>query len=216
MKRTRSIILVLAVLLSASTAFAMENGAAPEPNIIPPVLAPALILAIENGATAEPVIIPTDLAPAAVSSLANLDLIPQPVSTDSHYVNLNLNPQLASASMQYGQRYLIRDIRAAATGDVMFNVNLAAMVALNAADYFSTRACLGHSGLQEGNPLMKPFVKSPVTFAAVKIGMTAVSYFALKSLYKKSKPLAWIVSFASNLALSYVVSNNFRLHSLAK
>jgi hypothetical protein len=174
-------------------------------------------LAIETSATPEPIIIiQTVLAPAAVSPLANLDLIPRSVATDSYYVNLNLNQDVQLGSLQYGQRYLVRSLRADATGDTLFKVNLAAMVALNVADYFSTNACLKHPGLQEGNPLMKPFTKSPVLFAAAKIGITTLSYFAMKSLYKKSKPLAWIVSFASNLALSYVVSSNLRLNALAK
>ena len=56
--------------------------------------------------------------------------------------------------------------------------------------------------------MMKPFVKSPVAFAAVKIGFTALSYLSLKGLYKKNKPMAWVASTAANLLLSYVVSNN--------
>jgi len=63
---------------------------------------------------------------------------------------------------------------------------------------------------------MKPFVKSPIAFAAAKIGITALSYVAMKSLYKKSKPMAWILTTASNLFLSYVVSNNMRLHRMAR
>jgi len=191
MRKEKTIIVAIAILFTAS-----------------------LALANENGATSEPIIVPTVLNAAAISPLANLDLIPRPSTTDSYYVNLKLDSQIAS--LDYGQRYLVRNARAAATGDTLFNVNLATMVALNAADYFSTSACLKHAGLQEGNPLMKPFVKSPVLFAAAKIGITTVSYIALKSLYKKNKPLAWVVSFASNLALSYVVSNNIRLHTLAK
>ena len=191
MRKTKVIILTIAIMLFAAFALATESEPAPQH-----------------------VIIATVLAPAAVSPLANMDLIPPSVTTDSYYANLSMDSQLAS--MRYSQRYLVRDFRAAATGDVLFKVNLAAMVALNVADYFSTNACLKHAGLQEGNPLMKPFTKSPVLFAAAKIGITTLSYFAMTSLYKKNKPLAWIVTFASNLALSYVVSNNIRLNHLAK
>jgi hypothetical protein len=195
MRKAKEIIPAMAIMLIAF--FALGNASTPEPIIFPSFM-----------------LIPTALAPATVSPLANMDLIPRTVTPDSYYVNLNSDPQFSS--MQYGQRYLLRDVRAGVTGDVLFKVNLAAMVALNVADYFSTNACLKHAGLQEGNPLMKPFVKSPIAFAAAKIGITTLSYFAMKSLYKKNKPLAWIVSFASNLAMSYVVSNNVRLHSLAK
>jgi len=55
---------------------------------------------------------------------------------------------------------------------------------------------------------MKPFVKNDLTFAAVKIGMTMTNYFVMKKLFKRNKTLAWIASIVSNMALSYVVSNN--------
>jgi Domain of unknown function (DUF5658) len=188
MKITKCVILAIAVLLTDSFALAMENGITPKPIIFPVVL-----------------------APAAVAPLASLDLIPPSVKTDSYYPNLNLNPQIAST--QNGQKPLIRNVQVTATGDTLFTINLGAMVALNATDYFTTRGALDDAALQEANPLMKLFVKSPIAFAAIKIGLTAVSYFALKALYKKNKPLAWIISIASNLALSYVVFNNLRLLS---
>jgi len=90
----------------------------------------------------------------------------------------------------------------------LFEASLIANVALNAADYFSTREALKYEGLEEGNPLMKPFVKNDLTFAAVKIGMTMTNYFVMKKLFKRNKTLAWIASIVSNMALSYVVSNN--------
>lgn len=90
----------------------------------------------------------------------------------------------------------------------LFEASLIANLALNAADYFSTREALKYDGLQEGNPFMKPFVKDDMTFAAVKIGLTVGNYFMMKKLFKRNKTLGWIMSIASNLALSYVVSNN--------
>jgi len=82
---------------------------------------------------------------------------------------------------------------------------------LNAADYFSTLEALKRPGLQEGNPLMKGIVKSPAAFAAVKIGISAFSYISLKKMYKSNRSLAWVLSLATNFAMSYVVSNNLRL-----
>jgi hypothetical protein len=90
----------------------------------------------------------------------------------------------------------------------LFEASLIANLALNAADYFSTREALQYEGLKEGNPLMEPFVKNDMTFAAVKIGITMTNYFMMKKLFKRNKALAWIASIASNLALSYVVSSN--------
>jgi hypothetical protein len=59
--------------------------------------------------------------------------------------------------------------------------------------------------------LMKPFVKSPTAFAAVKFGTTALSYLSMRAIFKKNKTMAWIMTTASNALLSYVVANNMRL-----
>jgi hypothetical protein len=100
---------------------------------------------------------------------------------------------------------------AARSGKAFFDANLVLMVGLNVADYVSTREALKYPGLTETNPLMKPFVKSPVAFAAVKLGTTALSYWSMKALFKKNKTVAWIMTTASNALLSYVVANNYRL-----
>jgi hypothetical protein len=60
---------------------------------------------------------------------------------------------------------------------------------------------------------MKPFVKNAVLFAAVKGGITVLSVWGMKSLFKRSKTTAWVMTTVSNLLLSYVVSNNMRLIS---
>jgi hypothetical protein len=95
--------------------------------------------------------------------------------------------------------------------NTVFNVNLAYMAALNVADYFTTREALKYEELVEANPIMRPFVGNDLAFAAVKAGLAAGSYFLLKGLYKKNKPLAWAASLVANVALSYVVVNNLRM-----
>lgn len=90
----------------------------------------------------------------------------------------------------------------------LFEASLITNLALNAADYFTTRKALKYEGLQEGNPFMKPFVKNDMSFAAVKITLTMSNYLIMKKLYKKNKTLGWVVSMVSNLVLSYVVSSN--------
>jgi len=97
-----------------------------------------------------------------------------------------------------------------------FDANLVAMVGLNVADYFSTRAALKYQGLNEWNPLMKPFVKSPVAFAAAKLGTTALAYWSFKALFKHSRTLAWIMTTASNGILSYVLANNLHMIQVAR
>ncbi|MBP7707063.1 MAG: hypothetical protein KA243_07435 [Candidatus Aminicenantes bacterium] len=96
-------------------------------------------------------------------------------------------------------------------GKALFDANLVLLVGLNVADYVSTREALKYPGLTETNPLMKPFVKSPAAFAAVKLGTTALSYWSMKVLFKKNRTVAWIMTTASNALLSYVVANNYRL-----
>jgi hypothetical protein len=96
-------------------------------------------------------------------------------------------------------------------GKGFFDANLVIMVGLNIADYISTKEALKYPGLTETNPLMKPFVKSPAAFAAIKLGTTALSYWSMKVLFKKNRTMAWIMTTASNALLSYVVANNYRL-----
>jgi hypothetical protein len=97
------------------------------------------------------------------------------------------------------------------SGKALFDANLVLMVGLNIADYLSTREALKYPGLTETNPLMKPFVKSPAAFAAIKLGTTALSYWSMKAIFKRNKTVAWVMTTASNVLLSYVVVNNMRL-----
>lgn len=97
------------------------------------------------------------------------------------------------------------------SGKALFDANLVLMVGLNIADYISTREALKYPGLTETNPLMKPFVKSPAAFAAIKLGTTALSYWSMKAIFKRNKTVAWVMTTASNVLLSYVVANNMRL-----
>jgi len=159
------------------------------------------------------IITETALLPAVVSPLAGLDLIPDP-APKATYASMNLSPD--QVAVNPGHRYLTQGIRASQFGQTAFNTNLLAMVALNVMDYLSTSKALKCTGLAEGNPLMKPFVKSPVAFATVKIGITALTYFSFKSMYKTNKPMAWVLTTAANFFLGYVVSNNYRLIGLAK
>jgi hypothetical protein len=92
-----------------------------------------------------------------------------------------------------------------------FTTSLIAMTVLNVADYITTRQALKYSGLVEGNPLMKPFVKNAAVFAAVKAGTTILSVWGMKSLFKRDKTTAWVLTTVSNFLLSYVVANNMRM-----
>jgi hypothetical protein len=97
------------------------------------------------------------------------------------------------------------------TEKTLFDLNLVAMIGLNIADYVSTREALKYPGLHESNPLMQPFVKSPTAFAAAKFGTTALTYLSMKALFKKNRTVAWVLTTASNVLLSYVVANNMHM-----
>jgi len=96
-------------------------------------------------------------------------------------------------------------------GKALFDANLVLMVGLNVADYISTREALKYPGLSETNPLMKPFVKSPVAFAAIKFGTTALTYVSMRAIFKRNRTVAWVMTTASNALLSYVVASNVRM-----
>lgn len=95
--------------------------------------------------------------------------------------------------------------------EVLFDANLVLLAAVNVADYLSTREALKYPGLHECNPLMKPFVGNDFAFAAVKAGTTVLNHLALKSLFKRNRAAAWILTTASNFVISYAVVNNMRL-----
>jgi hypothetical protein len=160
-------------------------------------------------------LVETPLLPTSLNSFPALDLFPSSSpKAELDFSKINLNPRLVS--LHSSQALVEPNFRGSGFGDSMFDASLLSLIALNVADYVSTRECLKYPHLSEGNPVMKPFVKDPAVFAAVKGGLTIISVLGTRALYKRSKPLGWIVSIASNLALSYVVSNNVRLLQQAR
>ena len=135
-------------------------------------------------------------------------------AAEPDYSQITLDPRLVSVSS--ARPLLQSGFRSRGFSNSMFEASLLSMVALNIADFASTKECLKYPHLSEGNPLMKPFVKNTAVFAAVKGGLTIASYFGAKAIYKRNKPLGWIASIVGNLALSYVVTNNFRLLNEAR
>ncbi|MGD9346958.1 MAG: DUF5658 family protein, partial [Candidatus Aminicenantes bacterium] len=91
--------------------------------------------------------------------------------------------------------------------DSLFTASLITLTALNIGDYLFTIQALKHEELEEANPAMKPFTENIYLFTAVKLGATAFNVLLLNKLYRKNKPLAWILRAAANFAMSYVVAN---------
>jgi len=177
----------LALLIMAMACFSLARAAdIPAEILTPTVLAPPELII---------------LAPAPAPDLTDLRL-PETVFV-SHSNPAAFNP--------FG------GFRPAADpGKAFFDVNLAALVALNIADYVSTREALKYRGLHEFNPLVAPFAKNPAAFAAVKIGTTALTYWCMKALFKKNRTMAWVLTTATNLVLSYAVANNLQMIQRAR
>ena len=154
------------------------------------------------------VIIEPIITPLEKSSIESASLFAYANNNNDKTYNFSVKPTTPETNFPETYKF-VQDYRKRHRFEsTFFEASLIANVALNAADYFSTREALKYEGLEEGNPLMKPFVKNDLTFAAVKIGMTMTNYFVMKKLFKRNKTLAWIASIVSNMALSYVVSNN--------
>lgn len=134
----------------------------------------------------------------------NLNYEPQP-QIDSKPQNVVINPN--------PPRVVFRESGLSQVENALYTTSLISLVALNVADYLSTRKALQYEGLSEGNPLMKPFVKNDLAFAAVKIGLTLSTHLFMKNLHRNNKTLAWVLSVASNFAMSYVVANNLKMIS---
>jgi hypothetical protein len=162
-----------------------------------------LLLAVDVPA---PLLVPTPLVPASALTLTPApEPVQLPLTWDDSTLVLQADLIVPRPLPGFGP-----------SGDAektMFDVNLIALVALNAADYFSTRQALKYPGLREANPLLQPFVKSPAAFAAIKIGTTALTCWSMKALFKKNRTVAWILTTASNVLTSYVVASNLqRIH----
>jgi len=93
----------------------------------------------------------------------------------------------------------------------LYTTSLITLVAFNVMDFYTTTKALKYKGLREANPVMAPITKNTYLFAAVKLGITTLNFYLLKKVHKNNKTLAWVLSIASNLIVSYAVINNTKL-----
>jgi len=90
-----------------------------------------------------------------------------------------------------------------------FDASLYVMDVLNAGDlYFSMRAF--DNGYQELNPVLR-MARTDTAFVLSKVTLSVLNHIGLKWMYKKNRTVAWCMSIAANIALSYVVYKNWRL-----
>jgi hypothetical protein len=167
------------------------------------VIALSIAILISAGfaaaAETEFTIVNTAILPSSSLSLSGVVPMAAPAQAAP---KINIDPQRDFGGFVRGEKL----------ESALFTSSLVALTALNVADYLSTRQALKYSGLQEGNPLMKPFVKNAALFAAVKGGTTVLSVWGMNKMFRKGdKTTAWVLTMASNFILSYIVSNNMRL-----
>ena len=120
-------------------------------------------------------------------------------------------PSLSSQIMSPNQitRYYEKRNRKQRLEDSLFTASSMTLIALNVADYISTKQALKYDILQEANPFMKPFAKSNLAFAAVKVGLTIGNHYLMRSMFRRHKKTAWILNLVSNAIMTAIVVNNF-------
>lgn len=177
------------------------------------ILAGCLIAALPASASEAvwEVLVPTGLQP---STFILPDHLPAPAMAPLEVLAAEPAPMLAPqlAMPPRVPQFTI----ARRSGRALFDANLVIMVGLNVADYLSTKEALKYPGLEETNPLMRPFVKSPAAFAAIKAGSTVLTYLSFRAIFKRNKTMGWVLTTATNCLLSYVVANNMRLIQAAR
>ena len=136
-------------------------------------------------------------------NLVNTEIRDLKKSLNFDLKRININPDPSP--------HLNKHIKMNRVENSLYTTFLITHAILNAADYVTTVKGLKYESLQEGNPLMKPFIKNPYIFAAVKVGITALNFYLMKKLYKKNKTQAWIVNAISNFIAFYLVANNVKM-----
>lgn len=166
---------------------------------------------LKSSMTLEELKAETNPTPLAIRPLFNLNLFflypqsPYDFNLKSQY-NINLKKSESSLIPSLAKISRLNDLEKS-----FYTGSLVTLIVLNAADWVSTISALKHEGLQEANPLMKPFSKNAWLLMAVKAGVSIYNYHFLKNLYRKNKKLAWIISLTANMAMTYIVVNNFRM-----
>ncbi len=172
-------------------------------------------------------LVETKLPPAGSLSARLAEMMPASVKTEAGQTVKFVLPDPASAkagdvaqvtlpSLQVKDLVGSGKTKGQKLGDGLFKGMLVTGVALNVADYLSTKEALKYPGLEEGNPLMKPFVNNDVAFAAIKLGTTALNYYSFNKLYKRNKVLGWVLATGTNVILGMALANNLNQISQAK
>ncbi len=95
--------------------------------------------------------------------------------------------------------------------DKAYSALLAYYYAGNIGDVSSTLYAVRHGG-EEGNPLMRPFVKAgPVPFALVKGVLSGLTVLHMKKLREKHRTAAYAIVIGYDIFYTAVVIHNVRI-----
>lgn len=97
-----------------------------------------------------------------------------------------------------------------------FSASLITFAGMNVADYFLTREALKYPEAGETNPILRPIVKNAWAFALFKIGYITLNTLGLSRMHESDKPMAWVLSLATNLLVTLAVTHNMDQLNKAK
>jgi hypothetical protein len=92
----------------------------------------------------------------------------------------------------------------------------ATFAALQVADAVTTVQALQQAGVEEVNPLARPFVRNVPAMAVVKSASTAVTIFAVEKLWRRNRVAAVSTMIGINVAYGLIVSHNARVAESAR
>jgi uncharacterized protein DUF5658 len=99
---------------------------------------------------------------------------------------------------------------ARAQADVPYRVSLAAAIAAHGADLATSEYCLGSGRCSETNSVMAHFSDQPAAFAAMKVGLTAVSLWCVSKLRENHRTLAIVMNYSMAAAFTAIAAHNAR------
>jgi hypothetical protein len=100
--------------------------------------------------------------------------------------------------------------RAQDSPDIPFRISLVAAIAAHGADLATTEYCLGAKRCTEVNPWLTRFSTQPGVFGATKMGIAALSLWAVAKVRESHRPLAIIINFGMAAGFTAIAIHNTR------
>jgi hypothetical protein len=94
--------------------------------------------------------------------------------------------------------------------DIPFRISLVAAIAAHGADLATTEYCLGAKRCTEVNPWLTRFSTQPGVFGATKMGIAALSLWAVAKVRESNRPLAIIINVGMAAGFTAIAIHNTR------